>query len=118
MLQDDAFPAGTYAYMAPELLANDKTDRLELTAQADIYSLGVTLYKLVTGSLPVLPVRELSWRPGVTAADEAREQRRLWQAAFTDLDLPPPSPADRAPDLPPAFCDVRPLLPSRCGITL
>ena len=49
-LDDDAFPdlAGTPLYVAPEVLEGQQA-----TIQSDIYSLGVLLYHLVTGSYPV-----------------------------------------------------------------
>jgi serine/threonine protein kinase/Tfp pilus assembly protein PilF len=44
----DVSTAGTPLYMAPEVL-----DGAEATAASDLYSLGIVLFKLVTGELPV-----------------------------------------------------------------
>jgi serine/threonine protein kinase len=52
---------GTPAYMSPEQLSND-----DLDARSDVYALGLTTYKMLTGSLPFgtsatdLPLRFLS----------------------------------------------------------
>ena len=48
----DALPisraySGTKSYMAPELLVGNESDQ-----RADIYSAGVTLYRMITGHLP------------------------------------------------------------------
>lgn len=43
---------GTLRYMAPEQLAVLRTREGELTAQADVYSLGLVLFELLAGRLP------------------------------------------------------------------
>ena len=67
---------GSPAYMSPEQI------RLEpLTQQTDIYSLGVTMYRLLTGRMPY----------------EAATQAAL---AYAIMHTPPASPATLRPDLP------------------
>ena len=50
--------AGTLAYMAPE-----QTGRMNrsIDARSDLYSLGVTLYQMLTGSLPFTAADPLEW---------------------------------------------------------
>jgi len=50
--------AGTLAYMAPE-----QTGRMNrsIDTRSDLYSLGVTLYEMLTGSLPFAAVDPLEW---------------------------------------------------------
>jgi PAS domain S-box-containing protein len=52
------FIAGTLAYMAPE-----QTGRMNrsIDSRSDLYSLGVTLYELLTGSLPFMATDPLEW---------------------------------------------------------
>jgi eukaryotic-like serine/threonine-protein kinase len=68
---------GSLAYMSPEQAENK-----ELTHQADIYSLGVMFYKMLTGSLPF------------TTTDEAG-------LYFQILNVDPPLPSTYRMDLPP-----------------
>ena len=51
--------AGTPGYVAPEMLG----DRPRATYAADIYSLGVTMFELVTAKLPLVPARPLDSAP-------------------------------------------------------
>src|SRR5215212_5253839 len=68
---------GSPAYMSPEQI------RMEtLNQQTDIYSLGVTMYRLLTGRLPY----EASTAPAL---------------AYAILNVPPARPATLRPDLPP-----------------
>src|SRR5271155_3824721 len=52
------FIAGTLAYMAPE-----QTGRMNrsIDARSDLYALGVTLYQVLTGSLPFTAADPLEW---------------------------------------------------------
>ncbi len=52
------FIAGTLAYMAPE-----QTGRMNrsIDARSDLYALGVTLYEMITGSLPFTASGPLEW---------------------------------------------------------
>jgi tetratricopeptide (TPR) repeat protein len=74
-----ASPAGTPAYMAPEQVAGEP-----ITAAADIYSLGVVLFELISGTLPFR---------GNSPLETARLR----------LDHPAPSLRSVAPNAPPAW---------------
>jgi PAS domain S-box-containing protein len=52
------FVAGTLAYMAPE-----QTGRMNrsIDSRSDLYSLGVTLYEMLTGSLPFTATDPMEW---------------------------------------------------------
>jgi PAS domain S-box-containing protein len=57
-LEAPEFIAGTLAYMAPE-----QTGRMNrsIDSRSDLYALGVTLYELLTGSLPLTASDPMEW---------------------------------------------------------
>lgn len=69
---------GLLDYMSPELITGKPIDR-----RADLYSLGALLYRMVTGA-PLF------------------QGQTLMKVATKHLKMPPPSPRDARPDLPPA----------------
>ncbi|MFO0849197.1 MAG: serine/threonine-protein kinase [Gemmataceae bacterium] len=75
--------AGTAGYLAPE----QAKDASVVDLRADIYSLGVTFYELLTGRLPF-------------------EGRNRMQVIFQHLNTPPVPPAERVPGLPPLVSDL------------
>ncbi len=73
---------GTPYYIAPE-----KIKRQKLDARSDIYSLGATLYHMLTGNPPF---------DGETPVEVVKAR----------LDQPPPDPREIKPDLPPIVSEV------------
>jgi serine/threonine protein kinase len=68
------FIAGTLAYMAPE-----QTGRMNrsIDSRSDLYSLGVTLYQMFTGSLPFTAMDPMEWvHCHIAKLPEAPAQRR------------------------------------------
>ena len=57
-LEPPEFIAGTLAYMAPE--QTGRTNRF-VDARSDLYSLGVTFYEMLTGSLPFSATDPIEW---------------------------------------------------------
>ncbi|MBL8385664.1 MAG: protein kinase [Burkholderiales bacterium] len=70
---------GSPAYMSPEQIRNDK-----LTHQSDIYSLGVVMYRLITGRLPFTASNHIG-------------------LAYAILNTEPARPSDLRPNLPAAL---------------
>ncbi|WP_254508235.1 trifunctional serine/threonine-protein kinase/ATP-binding protein/sensor histidine kinase [Anatilimnocola floriformis] len=66
--------AGTLAYMAPE-----QTGRMNRTvdSRSDLYSLGVTLYEMLTGSLPFTACDPMEWVHCHTARHPPTPRERL-----------------------------------------
>jgi hypothetical protein len=75
-------PVGTPDYMAPEQVIGEEVD-----TRADLYSLGVILYQMVTGTTPF-------------------QGETPMQIAAQHLQIPPPSPQILRPDLPVAVEQV------------
>ncbi|MBV8695789.1 MAG: serine/threonine protein kinase [Ktedonobacteraceae bacterium] len=69
-------PVGTPDYMSPEQVIGEEVD-----ARADLYSLGVVLYQMVTGTTPF-------------------QGETPMQIAAQHLQIPPPAPQMLRPDLP------------------
>lgn len=70
---------GSPAYMSPEQIKEQT-----LTHQTDIYSLGVTMYRLLTGKLPF---------------DAANNYSMIYQI----MNIEPPPPSNYRPEIPPAL---------------
>jgi len=97
--QDKANPAGTYQYMSPEQLLGQRA-----TVSSDVYSLGVTMFKLAAGRPPYEREQELSWRPGVSKAVEERES---WKTLVcSDLDAKWPTLNSIDPEIPKEFSEI------------
>src|SRR3569833_1374915 len=66
--------AGTFAYMSPE-----QTGRVRraIDSRSDLYSLGVTLYEMLTGKLPFTASDPLEWIHSHVARRPARPAERL-----------------------------------------
>jgi len=73
---------GSPAYMSPEAIRMEN-----LTHQTDIYSLGVVMYKLLTGRLPFNASNQLS-------------------LTYEILNMPPTPPSSARPDLPKLLDDI------------
>jgi predicted Ser/Thr protein kinase len=87
---DESQPAGTPHYMAPE---QDELPR-QADHRADIYSLGVVLYELLTGELPGKPIE-----PPSTRVHEVRIDVRLDEVVLRALEREPERRYQTAADL-------------------
>jgi len=72
------FIAGTLAYMAPE-----QTGRVNrsIDSRSDLYSLGVTFYEMLTGSLPFSASDPIEWVHCHIARQPTAPSERLWKRA-------------------------------------
>jgi len=78
---------GTSAYMSPEAILGPSHFQLEvLDARADIYSLGITLFEMLTGKVPFTP-------DAGTSPDGSLRRKQV--------EMSPPAPSSFVPSLPP-----------------
>ncbi|MEY9624939.1 serine/threonine protein kinase [Bradyrhizobium ottawaense] len=70
------FIAGTLAYMAPE-----QTGRMNRSVdyRSDLYSLGVTFYEMLTGTLPFTASEPMEWVHCHIAKQPAAPRARVWE---------------------------------------
>jgi serine/threonine protein kinase len=71
---DDFYVAGTPGYMAPELLAGIPS----CSPLSDVYGLGATLYRLLTGHLPPMDMREAAQDRAFGRLPLSLRQTLLW----------------------------------------
>ena len=76
------FAMGTYAYMSPEAVKGESQSN-----QSDIYSLGVTLFEMLTGRLPF-------------------EAETIYAIGEMHINQPPPKPSEFYPHIPPNLEEV------------
>jgi len=78
-LTEDGQLVGTLAYMSPEQVARDT---LEVDTRADVYALGVVLYELLAGRLPI----DVSGVPMQEALRRVAEERPVPLASIAAID--------------------------------
>mmetsp|Transcript_50829 Transcript_50829/g.158843 ORF Transcript_50829/g.158843 Transcript_50829/m.158843 type:complete len:127 (-) Transcript_50829:1455-1835(-) len=88
--------------MSPEQLLCDSSSR---SVSTDFYSLGVLMYKVLTGKLPYSVDKDLTWKPG--AAGDFNNERGMWEKLMRGAaGAEPPTPSKENPNVPARLCQV------------
>ena len=96
----EALVGGTLPYMAPEQLAVFRARAGRIDDRADVYSLGIVLFELLTGRFPFSPVRLPPGSDNDSALDEVLAQ------ALAERQGGPPCPRRWNPEVSPALASI------------